>query len=158
MTQRSVVHGTFTLERIYPASPERVFSAWADQKSKARWFAIVERWEILEYRLDFQVGGREIWRGGPQGETVHRNETIFRDIVPNRRIIYAYDMFVGDTRHSVSLATVLFEPHAEGTRLTFTEQGAYLDGVSDGPEGRLHGWGVLLDSLTTEVAGGLASG
>jgi uncharacterized protein YndB with AHSA1/START domain len=30
MTDRHVTHATFTLERIYPASPARVFAAWAD--------------------------------------------------------------------------------------------------------------------------------
>lgn len=39
MTNRSVLHATFTLERTYPATPARVFAAWADPAAKARWFA-----------------------------------------------------------------------------------------------------------------------
>ena len=37
-------------------------------------------------------------------------------------------MHRGDARISVSLACVEFEAHGEGTRLTLTEQGVYLDG------------------------------
>ncbi len=38
MTDRCVIHSTFSLERIYPAPPARVFAAWADPVAKARWF------------------------------------------------------------------------------------------------------------------------
>ena len=38
MSERSATHGTFTLERVYEASPARVFKAWADPAIKARWF------------------------------------------------------------------------------------------------------------------------
>lgn len=39
MTEHPVLHSSFTLERSYPATPERVFAAWADPAAKARWFA-----------------------------------------------------------------------------------------------------------------------
>ena len=35
MSQRTAVHGTFALERTYPAAPERVYRAFADPKAKA---------------------------------------------------------------------------------------------------------------------------
>lgn len=59
MTDRSVTHATFRLERVYPASPARVFAAWADPDAKARWFA----GRADEHQLDFRVGGREVNRG-----------------------------------------------------------------------------------------------
>jgi len=33
---RTVVHDTFVIERKYPASPARVFTAFADPAAKAR--------------------------------------------------------------------------------------------------------------------------
>ena len=36
MTERSVTHSTFVLERVYPAAPARVFNAFADPKAKAK--------------------------------------------------------------------------------------------------------------------------
>ena len=38
MSERSTEHSTFVVERTYPASPARVFAAWADPAAKARWF------------------------------------------------------------------------------------------------------------------------
>ncbi len=40
MTERSTEHTTFVIERSYPASPARVFAAWADPVQKS---AVVRR-------------------------------------------------------------------------------------------------------------------
>ena len=37
MSQKSVTHSTFVIERYFPASPERVFAALADPARKRRW-------------------------------------------------------------------------------------------------------------------------
>jgi uncharacterized protein YndB with AHSA1/START domain len=36
MTDRSVIHDTFSLERIYPATPSKVFAAFASAEAKKR--------------------------------------------------------------------------------------------------------------------------
>ena len=56
--QNSVIHSTFSIERIYPHAPARVFFAHADQSMKRRWFAEGEGWSIDEYMLDFRLNGR----------------------------------------------------------------------------------------------------
>jgi uncharacterized protein YndB with AHSA1/START domain len=38
MSDRSLAHATFAIERVYDASPARVFEAWADPVAKRRWF------------------------------------------------------------------------------------------------------------------------
>jgi hypothetical protein len=55
-------------------------------------------------------------------------------------------MHRNDDRISVSLATVEFVAAGSGTRLTFTEQGAFLDG-HDTVAQREHGTGELLNAL-----------
>jgi uncharacterized protein YndB with AHSA1/START domain len=150
MTKRSVVHHTFTLERTYDVPPVRVFKAFSDIEAKRRWFAGVEGWETDEYALDFRVGGKEIWRGNPKGGPKVRNDTIYRDIIPDERIILAYDMFINENRISVSLLTVLFAPEGKGTRLTLTEQGAFL-GAFDDPKMRESGYGGMLTRLGEEL-------
>jgi uncharacterized protein YndB with AHSA1/START domain len=152
MTERSVEHATLTFERTYGAAPAKVFAAWADPEAKARWFRGPEEWEIGPHQLDFRVGGREVSSGGPQGGPVHTYTAIYLDIVPDTRIIYAYDMHEDETRISVSLATVQLEPVAAGTRLTLTEHGAFLDGL-DLPARREQGTGALLDALGEVLAG-----
>ena len=148
-TDRSVNHSTFVVERTFDASPQRVFAAWADPEAKARWFGNPDQ-GVAEYQLDFQVGGREYNRGEVEGQE-YTYEARYQDIVPDERIVYAYDMHVGERRISVSLGTVELEPEGDGTRLTYTEQGAYLDGL-DTPEQRQSGTGGLFDALAHELA------
>jgi uncharacterized protein YndB with AHSA1/START domain len=143
MSGRSVEHATFVVERRYEVPRERAFAAWADPEAKARWF--VDSDASLE--LDFRVGGREHSRGTAPNGQAYSYEAIYQDIVPAERIVYTYDMHLEETRLSVSLATVEFRPVGEGgTRLVFTEQGAFLDG-HELPAQRADGMGSLLERL-----------
>jgi uncharacterized protein YndB with AHSA1/START domain len=146
MTKRSVTHDTFRIERTYDAAPSRVFEAFADPTAKARWFGGPPEWVQLEREMDFRVGGREVDSGGPKGGPVHSFEARYQDIVPNERIVFTYDMHLGDARISVSLTTIELAPAGTGTRLVFTEQGVYLDGYDDARQ-REHGTRELLDAL-----------
>lgn len=58
-------------------------------------------------------------------------------------------MYADDARISVSVATIEFANSGAGTALTWTEQGAYLDGVdgAQAPALRIAGTTELLDSL-----------
>jgi uncharacterized protein YndB with AHSA1/START domain len=147
MTERSVTHATFVIERVYEASPARVFAAFADPKAKARW-ACHDDWRVIE--IDFQAGGREVSRGGPPGGPVYTFDGRYQDIVPEHRIVFTYAMYRDATRLSVSVATITFRSEGAGTRLTFTEQGAFLDG-HDTPAQREHGTGQGLDNLEAEL-------
>jgi uncharacterized protein YndB with AHSA1/START domain len=147
MSERSVEHATFVVERRYEASPARAFAAWADPEAKARWY--VDSDARLE--VDFRVGGRERSRGIAPDGRAYRYEAVFQDIVPDQRIVYTYDMLIEETRISVSLATVEFTSEGDGdTRLVFTEQGAFLDG-HESPARRAEGMGGLLDALGEEL-------
>ena len=150
MNQRSVEHGSFTLERTYGASPAEVFAAWADPAAKARWFKDPEEWVSEPHELDFRVGGREVARGGPKGGPVHEYRAVYWDIVPEQRIVYTYEMLMDGTRVSVSLVAVEFSPDGAGTRLHLTEHGAFLDGL-DSPTRRKQGTGSLLDGLAEAI-------
>lgn len=150
MIKRSVTHATFTIERRYDASPARVFHALSDPVAKARWFSGPKEWGAMEHKIDFRVGGREVNSGGPKGGPVHIFNAIYQDIVADERIIYSYDMHLGETRISVSLATFELVADGKGTRLTFTEQGAFLDGFDDAG-GRERGTRQLLDALGAEL-------
>ena len=146
MGKRSTHHATFVIERSYAASPARVFAAWASPAAKGRWFSGPDEWVKSEHKLDFRVGGRESVSGGPPGGPVHRFNNLYQDIVPNERIISSYDMHMDDKRISVSLATVEFKPAGAGTRLVYTEQGAFLDGYDNAGQ-REQGTRDLLDKL-----------
>jgi uncharacterized protein YndB with AHSA1/START domain len=138
MNERSIQHTTFVIERTYGASPTRVFAAWADPEAKARWFPKADE-------FDFRVGGREFNRSLHEG-AIYTYDAHYQDIVPGQRIAYTYIMDRDETRISISVTTVEFKPAGAGTRLIYTEQGAFLDG-EDKPEYREHGTKILLDAL-----------
>lgn len=149
MTERSAIHGTFTIERVYDATPARVFKAWADPEAKARWFVGPADWQLVDRRIEFRVGGRE-HLSGRRTDFTSIFDGVYHDIVPDQRIIYSYDMHL-DRRHiSVSLATVEFRAEGARTRLVFTEQAVFLDGYDDGGA-RERGTRVLLDQLGTAL-------
>ncbi len=154
MSERSVEHGTFTIERKFDVAPARVFAAWADPKAKASWFAgPAGQWKQQLRQMDFRIGGRERVRGEFAGGRVSDFDASYHDIVTNRRIVYSYTMHVDEKRISVSLATIEFEPAGGGTtRLILTEQGAFLDGGLDGSAGREQGTRGLLDNLQNFLA------
>jgi len=140
MSERFVKHGTFVVERTYPATRERVYQAWADLDAKVKWFS---KPDIFEFR----IGGREYSSGEiAEGGPLFVYDAVYQDIVPNERIIYTYIMDMGGVRISASITTIELLDVEEGTRLIFTEQGAFLDG-HDTVEIREHGTGELLDAL-----------
>ena len=143
--RRGVVHSTFSLEWIYHAPPAEVFLALSDKNAKARWFGGGEGYTVLERDMDVRPGGREHLKGRWESGKVSTFDAIYYDIVPNERIVYAYEMSLDDRKISVSLATVELTPAPTGTRLVLTEQGAFLDGNDDGSRER--GTNYLLDRL-----------
>ena len=153
MTLSTVAHDTFTIERIYNVPVAQIFRAWADPLLKASWFAGSADALGSGYELDFRVGGREVNRGGPAGGPVYTYESQFRDIVPEHRIIYTYEMYADEIRISVSVATVQFRSHGATTQLVLTEQGVFLDG-HDTVAQREEGTRSLLDSMAAILSGG----
>ena len=151
----SVVHSEFTIERHYEFTPAQTLSAFADPDLKGQWFAVPEHFQNRAWELDFRVGGGELNRGTVPGGPTYTFKSRFHEITTDERIVFAYDMHADEALMSVSLTTVQFLPmRGNATRLLFTEQGAFFDGL-DEPAAREHGTGEFLTALgiflTTEV-------
>jgi uncharacterized protein YndB with AHSA1/START domain len=98
----------------------------------------------MERHLDFREGGTERLKGRWQSGTVSDFTCEYRDIVPDQRIVYSYDMHLNDKRLSCSLATIEFTPAGQGTHLKLTEQIVHFDGYPT-PEDRKTGTEKLID-------------
>lgn len=162
MSTHSAVHDTFTIERSYPVPPARVFAAFTSAEAKNIWGDTggLEPAEgpAGETEFDFRSGGRERF-GFKSGGITYRYDAHYYDIVPEQRIVYAYEMYVGDARLSVSVATIEFAKSGDGTALTWTEQGTYLDGL-DAPDpsgSREEGTTEMLNGLTAYLVTPAAS-
>jgi uncharacterized protein YndB with AHSA1/START domain len=143
---RSTVHATFSIDRLYDASPAQVYHALSDKDAKARWFASSEGLTIIEREVDVRPGGRERVRGRWASGIVSTFDAVYFDAVPDERLVYAYEMHLDDRKISVSLATMELKREGRGTRLVVTEQGTFLDGYDDAGA-REKGTGLLLDQL-----------
>lgn len=146
MTNHSIVHGSFTLTRVYDAPVARVFQAFADGDAKSKWFAGPPGWKLVKRMFDFREGGREHLSGRFDNGTVTSFDGIYHDIIENERIIYSYVMEMSGRRISVSQASLQFKADGKGTKLTITEYGDFLDGYDDAGS-REHGTGLLLAML-----------
>ncbi|MBO9713741.1 SRPBCC family protein [Sphingomonas sp.] len=153
MPDTPAVHDRFTIERVFPHAPAKVFAAFSTEDGKQRWFSGPnDMWEMVERKFDFSVGGIETiegrWKSGqhhPEG-TVTRMDLVYHDIVPDRRIVYAYRMAIDHKPISVSMTSIELMPAEGGTKLLLTEHGIYLDGYDDAGS-RAHGVGWQIDKL-----------
>lgn len=151
MTQPEIIHDTFTVENIYPSTPAKAFAAFADIEKKKRWYAESPTYEILDYDLDFSVGGREVLVGKmlpstPVAGAVLKWSSAFAEVKQDNRIVFSQVVEMNDRRISCSLIAVEFLSDKSGCRVRLTHHAAFFEG-SDGPEMRKMGWQVLLKQL-----------
>jgi len=156
MTEPAAVHDTFILERHFAKPPAKVFAALADPAKKRRWCGEGPAHEVLDFAVDFRVGGAERWRYRMAAHTPIAgkelsSEGLHLDIVPDTRVVIASSMAMDGRPFSASLVT--FELHAQGggTDLVLIHQGVFFEGA-DGPAMRKGGWEGLLDRLAAELA------
>ena len=148
MTVQSVEHATFSLARSLDAPLGAAFAAWAVPASKRLWFA---PGAATEHELDFRIGGREVTRGNHDGK-VMTFDSLYRDIIPDVRIVYTSTLSADDTVTTVSLTTVEFTPVQGRTQLLLTEHGVFLDG-HEKPAWRERGTGDWLDAFVAHLGG-----
>ncbi len=145
-----IIHDQFTIERVYPHPPARVFDALSDPAKKRRWFAEAAGCVVAEYSLEFRAGGFERTRMRFGDGPPMTYDSIYFDIVAEERVVFAYHMTMDDAPLSSSLASMELIAEGEDTRLRYTEHAMYLDG-NDQSAGRREGCEGLLERLADEV-------
>jgi uncharacterized protein YndB with AHSA1/START domain len=154
-TETGTIHNTFVIERHFPQRVARVFSAFAQPALKRRWYAEGDH-EIQEFHMDFRLGGSERFHyrfkeGHPIAGSEIANESIYQDIVEEKRIVMTSRMSLNGKPIVVMLATLEFVPAENGTDLILTHQGAYID-WPEGVKMIEMGWKGLIDRLVKELA------
>lgn len=150
----SVTHATFCLERVYDARPARVFHAFTDKEARSRWFYQVGAWTLHRHSGGaLGVGEAESSAFSPPGaDVVVTNDSVYMNVIENERLVFAYHMTVAGKPISASLATAEFRAEGEGTRVIYTEQGAFFDDPGQIP-GREEGTREMLEALAAELRG-----
>jgi len=151
----------FVIARQFPASPERVYEAWADPKKLAQWSG--PKGSSVEILQGAQaVGQSTISRTAMEGRPEMFSLCLWRELTPHRRIVWEQSFctregvkcappFFDDWPQTL-LTEVILEPRDAGTFLTlkwtpieyteaalamFIQQMASMTG----------GWGGSLDTL-----------
>jgi len=114
-------HATITLEHSYAAPLERVFSEFADPVARARWSA-PSKDALIYDEADFRIGGKDVFRCGPEGDPKFRGETRYLQIIPNALVVSSETVDMDGQRLAVALTTLDFKRTDEGTNLTVTVQ------------------------------------
>jgi uncharacterized protein YndB with AHSA1/START domain len=154
-TEPGTIHNTFVIERNFPQTVTRVFSAFAQPALKRRWYAEGDH-EIQEFHMDFRVGGIERFRyrfkeGHPIAGSEIANESLYQDVVEEKRIVMTTRMSLNGKSIVVMIATFEFLPADKGTDLILTHQGTYID-WPDGAKMIEIGWNQLVDRLQHNLA------
>ena len=147
MNETRAIHGTITCSRVFRASPERLFAAWADETTHEEWLPAPEGMRYVYEGRDFTVGGRERCDMRRGDEVLAVFEHHYLDIVENRRVVWSVRAMMPDgTLISISKNTVEIEAEDDGARLVCAEQTSWFVGRSmmEEHEG---GWKTLLDGL-----------
>jgi len=156
-TIHPAVHDGFSIERTFKSPPAKVFHAFSNGDAKQKWFGADDSSYTVALReFDFREGGAERIVGHWHNGFVSDCRIRYHEIIPDRRIVYAYEMVLGGKRASVSLATVEITPKGAGTLLKLTEQGTYLIPFSptgDDNAERKRGTNEIFDMLVKAVDG-----
>ena len=140
---------TLRLERIIPATVEKVFDAFVIPENLASWWG-PEGVTIPDYSLDVRPGGK--WRtvmklpDGKQPEV----SGVYRTIEKNKRLVFtwAWQQDDGSRGHETEV-TVTFEPVGKHTKLTLV-QTLFAEEVHRDNHNK--GWVSSFDSLEKFLA------
>ena len=138
---------TLRIERMVDAAPERVYAAWTDAGTIAKWFSPIPGVDANVRRLDVRVGGRgHVTVKPPEGDEfgffLH-----FLKLQPPREIVRKCTLTEDDA--DAPAVTIRFEPQGQRTRMTFVSpdipEGVYNDAAG--------GWNAFFDKLERVVDG-----
>ncbi len=134
---------SLTLKRRLKATPAQVFKAWTDPEKIVRWFGPTETAAgSVQAEVDLRPGGRYRMNFQTQDGERHRVGGVYREVVPDSRLVFTWAWH--STPERESLVTVTVVPDGDGTLLTLHHEQFFDQKARDGHE---RGWTGTLDKL-----------
>jgi uncharacterized protein YndB with AHSA1/START domain len=141
MPQDAPKTATVRATRRYDAAPERVFDAWLDPATAAKFLFATPTGQMIRAEIDPRVGGHFTFvdRRPEMGDVEHVGTWL--EIDRPRRLVFEFAVPAYEpTRTKITLD---FAPSGAGTDLTLTHEGVFEDYVKQTE----HGWGMILGAL-----------
>ncbi len=148
-TQTRMLHDKIVMERVYNASPARVFAAWESVEARLRWSIPFPEAGAAYDQAEFKVGGLDIMRCGLKSDMRFLAHVRYLEIIKDARIVMAESIAEDGTIRAASLITVELEPADKDTKQTVTMQVSAIDGA-DMLDGYRVGWTAALDNIAKE--------
>jgi uncharacterized protein YndB with AHSA1/START domain len=134
---------SLTLKRRLKATPSQVFSAWTDPQKIVRWFGPADTVAgSVKADMDVRPGGRYTMRFKTDNGESHQVGGVYREIVPNTRLVFSWAWH--STPERESLVTVTIAADGDGSLLTLHHEQFFDQAAADGHK---RGWTGTLDKL-----------
>ena len=142
----SEVKFKLVVTRRFEHPPERIFDAWLDPVSAAKWLFATPNGETLKSEIDATVGGEFCIVEKREDEVMeHLGE--YTELDRPRRLAFIFTVNMSD---DVSHVTIDIAPVAGGSELTLTHaMGAQWASFADRTS---KGWEMILDGLAETLA------
>jgi len=131
------------ITRIVDAPADIAFSMWTDPEHFRNWMG-PGKYECRHAEMDVRVGGA--YRG-----MIYAEETgegwfggIYREIVPNKRLVFTWKWDSGPSGELESLVTITFAEHGGKTTMTF-HQSPFLN--VERRDSHIGGWNSAFNKL-----------
>lgn len=111
---------SLSIVRKLDAAPGKVWRAITEPEMLKKWMAPSDDFKIPVAEAELRVGGRyHIIMNAPDGQ-VHDVSGVYREIVPNKKIVYTWAWKSTPERESV--VTIELRPSGGGTELTLKHE------------------------------------
>jgi uncharacterized protein YndB with AHSA1/START domain len=151
-------------ERIVDVPPDLIWAAWTTPEKLMPWFCPLP-WKTVACEIDLRPGGRfHTVMQSPEGQTFP-NDGCYLEIISNKKLVWTNALEPGfrpvnppeaspghECAEFLMTATILLEPHANGTKYTAIVQHANSKARARHENmGFKEGWGAVLDQLVTII-------
>ena len=135
---------SLTLKRRLKATPAQVFGAWTEPQKIVHWFGPKDTVAgSVTADMDVRTGGRYTMRFKTDTGESHQVGGVYREVVPNSRLVFSWAWHSTPERESLVTVTVTADG-ADGSILTLLHEQFFDEAARTGHE---RGWTGTLEKL-----------